>query len=101
MSMEFKTDERTVSATWDVPPIDHGNFVIRRCHIGDEASLSVLGKATFLETYAENTDATDLQDFVEAEHSVERYKSWLKSDLVRIWVAQTTTVVPRSATLRP
>ena len=90
MSIELKTDERTISATWAVPATNDGNFIIRRCHIGDEASLSLVGKATFLETYAENTDASDLLDFVEAEHSVERYRSWLKSDLVRIWVAQTT-----------
>ena len=91
MSIEVKTDERRVSATWAVPATnDDGNFIIRRCHIGDEKSLSLVGKATFLETYAENTDARDLLDFVEAEHSVERYRSWLKSDLVRIWVAETT-----------
>lgn len=91
MSIEVKTDKRTVSATLGVPPIDDANFIIRRCHIGDEASLSLVGKATFLETYAESTEATDLLDFVEAQHSVERYRSWLKSDSVRIWVAQTTT----------
>jgi diamine N-acetyltransferase len=90
MSTEVKTDDRTVSATWAVPATNDGNFIIRRCHIGDEANLSLVGKATFLETYAENTDATDLLDFVEAEHSVERYRSWLKSDFARIWVAQTT-----------
>jgi GNAT superfamily N-acetyltransferase len=90
MSIELKTEERAVSAAWSVPSINDGNFIIRRCHIGDEASLSLVGKATFLETYAENTDASDLMDFLEAEHTVERYRSWLKSDLVRIWVAQTT-----------
>ena len=48
-------------------------FTIRRCHVGDETSLSLLGKASFLETYADSTDAADLLDFVEAEHSAERY----------------------------
>jgi diamine N-acetyltransferase len=89
MSLQVKTGESTVSATWAFPATNDGDFIIRRCHVGDEASLSLVGKATFLETYAENTDATDLLDFVEAEHSVGRYRSWLKSDLVRIWVAQT------------
>ena len=89
MSIEVKTDERVVSAPWGVPAINDGNFRIRRCHTGDETSLSLVGKATFLETYAENTGAADLLDFVETEHSIERYRSWLKSDFVRIWVAQT------------
>jgi len=66
------------------------DFTIRRCQVGDETSLSLLGKATFLETYADSTHAPDLLDFVEAEHSVERYRSWLKSDSVKIWVAETT-----------
>jgi len=65
-------------------------FTIRRCHVGDETSLSLLGKASFLETYADSTDAADLLDFVEAEHSAERYRSWLASDFAKIWVAETT-----------
>lgn len=70
-------------------------FVIRRCHIGDETRLSLLGKATFLETYGGSTEATDLLAFVKAEHSVERYRSWLESDFAKIWMAE--TVVGRSA----
>ena len=64
-------------------------FAIRRCQVGDERRLSLLGKATFLETYAGNTEAADLLDFVEAEHSAERYKLWLESDFAKIWIAET------------
>ena len=60
------------------------------CHVGDEASLSLLGKAPFLETYADSTHAADLLDFVQAEHSAERYRSWLESDFAKIWVLETT-----------
>jgi ribosomal protein S18 acetylase RimI-like enzyme len=63
-------------------------FIIRRCHIGDETSLSLLGKSTFLETYAGSTQADDLLSFVETEHSVERYRSWLESRFARLWVAE-------------
>jgi ribosomal protein S18 acetylase RimI-like enzyme len=70
-------------------------FIIRRCQLGDEASLSLLGKATFLETYADSTRGVDLLDFVEAEHSAQRYRSWLESEFAQIWVAETT--VGRSA----
>ena len=64
-------------------------FAIRRCQVGDERRLSLLGKATFLETYAGNTEAADLLDFVEAEHSAERYKLWLEGDFAKIWIAET------------
>jgi len=63
-------------------------FIIRRCHIGDETSLSLLGKSTFLETYAGSTQADDLLSFVETEHSAERYRSWLESRFARLWVAE-------------
>ena len=63
-------------------------FVIRRCHIGDETRLSLLGKATFLETYADSTQAADLLAFVETEHSIERYRFWLESRFARLWVAE-------------
>src|SRR6516165_10349098 len=63
-------------------------FVIRRCHIGDETSLSLLGKSTFLETYAGSIQADDLLSFVETEHSAERYRSWLESRFARLWVAE-------------
>jgi len=66
------------------------DFTIRRCQVGDETSLSLLGKATLLETYADSTHAVDLLEFVEAEHSAERYRSWLKSNSTKIWVAETT-----------
>jgi hypothetical protein len=70
-------------------------FAIRRCRIGDEASLSLVGKATFLETYADSTDAADLLDLVEGQHAGEHYTSWLKGDFAQIWVAE--TIVGRSA----
>ena len=63
-------------------------LIIRRCHIGDETSLSLLGKSTFLETYAGSTQADDLLSFVETEHSAERYRSWLESRFARLWVAE-------------
>ena len=63
-------------------------FAIRCCELGDEKRLS-LGKATFLETYADNTEEADLLGFVETEHSVETYGYWLRSDFAKIWIAET------------
>lgn len=64
-------------------------FAIKCGQVGDERRLSLLGKATFLETYAGNTAAADILAFVEAEHSVERYRLWLESDSAKIWIAET------------
>jgi ribosomal protein S18 acetylase RimI-like enzyme len=49
----------------------------------------LLGKATFLETHADSTEAADLLAFVETEHSGERYRSWLESDFAKLWIAET------------
>jgi ribosomal protein S18 acetylase RimI-like enzyme len=65
------------------------DFAITRCRVGDEKRLSLVGKATFLETYAGNTEAADILAFVDAEHSAERYKLWLESDFAKIWIAET------------
>ena len=65
-------------------------FIIRQCQIGDEIALSLLGKATFLETYAGIAEATDILAHVETEHSAESYRTWLESDLANIWVAETS-----------
>lgn len=64
-------------------------FAIKRCRVGDERRLSLLGKATFLETYAGDIRADDLLAFVEAEHSEERYRFWLERDFAKIWIAET------------
>src|SRR5712675_2771708 len=70
-------------------------FIIRPCQIGDETALSLLGKATFLETYAGTAEAADILAHVETEHSAETYRTWLQSDIAKIWVAETS--VGRSA----
>ena len=64
-------------------------FVIKPCQVGDERRLSLLGKATFLETYAGNTEAAYILAFVEAEHSAARYRFWLASGFAKIWIAET------------
>jgi ribosomal protein S18 acetylase RimI-like enzyme len=70
-------------------------FIIRQCQIGDETALSMLGKATFLETYAGTAEAADILAHIETEHSAESYRTWLQSDIAKIWVAETS--VGRSA----
>ena len=89
----LKRDEKITKAAEDgrtrLKEVDL-EFVIRRCHVGDETGLSLLGKATFLETYADSTRGADLLSSVDTAHSAERYGSWLETDSAKPWVAETT-----------
>jgi hypothetical protein len=67
-------------------------FIIRRCQIGDENALSLLGKATFLETYAGSAGAADILTYAETEHTSESYRHWLVSSVVHIWVSEVPVV---------
>jgi GNAT superfamily N-acetyltransferase len=61
---------------------------IRACVPGDEPALALVGKATFLETYAGALDVADVLDHCEVEHGVARYAAWLKTPGYRLWVAE-------------
>jgi GNAT superfamily N-acetyltransferase len=61
---------------------------IRACVPGDERALALVGKATFLETYAGTLDAPDIFDHCEVEHGEPRYAAWLKTPGYRLWVAE-------------
>src|SRR6266850_2330553 len=71
------------------------DFIVRRCGAGDEAARSLLGRATFLETYAGRSEAADLLAYAETEHSIESYRLWLANEFAHIWAVETT--VGRSA----
>jgi hypothetical protein len=68
----LKRDEKITKAAEDgrtrLKEVDL-EFVIRRCHVADETGPSLLGKATFLETYADSTRGADLLSSVDTEHS--------------------------------
>jgi GNAT superfamily N-acetyltransferase len=61
---------------------------IRRCVAGDERALALVGKATFLETYAGALEAPDIFDHCEIEHGEPRYAAWLKTPGYRLWIAE-------------
>lgn len=69
----------------------NSEFILRRCRSGDETALVLLGTATVLETYAGWGDWTDILAFVEAEHVIDVYESWLASEFADIWVVETAT----------
>ncbi len=61
---------------------------IRRCVPGDEAMLSVLGSATFMETYAGYVAAEDIMLAARTWHHPDFYHDWLRRDDVDIYVAE-------------
>ena len=61
---------------------------IRRCTLGDEIALSLLGQATFLESFAGILDGKDILAHCASQHSPTVYQGWLKQDGTTIWIAE-------------
>ncbi len=61
---------------------------IRGCVAGDERALALVGKATFLETYAGTLDRSDLLHHCDVEHGEPRYAAWLRTPDYRLWLAE-------------
>lgn len=67
---------------------------IRRCGPGDETALSIVGQATFLETFAGILSGKDILGHCTRQHSTEKYAGWLRDPASGIWIAE---VEPREA----
>jgi len=63
-------------------------FDIRRARPGDERSLSFLGQATMLQTYAGIISSRNLNDLIETEQTREDYRALLDNPNVSIWLAE-------------
>lgn len=61
---------------------------IRACAPGDERALALVGKSTFLETYAGVLDVADVLVHCDVEHGAPRYAAWLKTPGYRLWMAE-------------
>ncbi len=61
---------------------------IRVCTIGDETTLSLLGQATFLESFAGMLDGMDILAHCANKHSLAVYRGWLEDEEARIWMAE-------------
>jgi diamine N-acetyltransferase len=64
-------------------------FSTRVCKPGDEQTLSLIGQATILETYAGISAGNDLIQYVSAEMSVAAFTESLADKGVRTWIAET------------
>lgn len=62
--------------------------LIRRAQAVDAEALALVGRATFLETYAGELPATDILDHCQRQHAPETYAGWLAAADHRIWIVE-------------
>ncbi len=67
---------------------------IRRARPGDEAALSLLASATFLETYAHMIPGPDLVRHCNIQHATGQYAAWLDDAATLVWLAETGVGAP-------
>jgi diamine N-acetyltransferase len=65
-----------------------GGIAVRAAVAGDEAALSLLGGATFLESYAHLLPVTDILGHVARQHAASVYVRWLDDAACRCWLAE-------------
>jgi ribosomal protein S18 acetylase RimI-like enzyme len=61
---------------------------VRRAAPGDATGLSLLGRATFLESYAHLLPVEDILEHAEKQHAPEKYAAWLADGLSHTWLAE-------------
>ena len=64
------------------------DFILRRCVPGDEAMLSLVGGASFLEAYADVLDGPDILAHWQKNHSGAAYTRYLAATENRTYVAE-------------
>ena len=64
---------------------------IRKCGPADARTLSLLGQATMLATYANTVPLGDILQHCEGPHSVATYAEWLERPDYQIWLAELET----------
>jgi ribosomal protein S18 acetylase RimI-like enzyme len=61
---------------------------IRRCVAGDEVALSIVGQASFLDTFAGVLSGSDILGHCMRQHSSEKYAGWLTDSASVVWIAE-------------
>jgi len=61
---------------------------IRQCQPGDEAALSLVGQASFLEAFAGVISGKDILGHCARQHASEKYAAWLQDPASAVWVAE-------------
>jgi ribosomal protein S18 acetylase RimI-like enzyme len=63
------------------------NDSIRRCRAGDEGALSLIGQATFLETFAGILPGGDILAHCGKQHSAAIYRKWIGKKDASLWLS--------------
>lgn len=66
------------------------DWTIRPAGPGDAAALSLIGGATFLESFADMIDGKAIVEHCARQHSVQAYQAYFDKG-ARIWIAETQT----------
>lgn len=61
---------------------------IRICNHGDENTLSLIGQATFLESFAGLLEGNDILGHCANQHASTVYRGWLEQVNTKIWMAE-------------
>lgn len=70
------------------PAAPADDIVLRLARPGDEPRLSLLGGATFLESYAHMLPVSDVLSHVAHQHSPDVYGRWLNDAASRCWLLE-------------
>lgn len=68
--------------------------MIRKAEPADAEALSLVGRATFLETFAGVLDGDGVLEHCAGPHSAETYAGWLADDLSRLWLVEAAKGAP-------
>jgi ribosomal protein S18 acetylase RimI-like enzyme len=72
----------------------NSDTTIRQAVPEDAFALSLLGRATILETYTRILPGKDLLAFCETGHSPEKYAGWLNDPACVVWIAEAALGAP-------
>lgn len=61
---------------------------LRRCGADDARALALVGRATFLETFAGVLDGPDIERHCARQHTAALYARWLAQADTRLWLAE-------------
>jgi len=60
----------------------------KSCRVDDAAALSLIGQATFVETFAGILDGQAIIEHCQTAHAQEQYRQWLQQSNYQFWTAE-------------
>jgi diamine N-acetyltransferase len=67
---------------------------VRRATLADAAKLSLVGGASFLESFADDHPGDDLVNHVRDSHSAAAYQNWLSDPAYALWIVEEALGAP-------